>query len=93
MRDAVVEFNIRTRCVLRARDEDGKWWRVHGECKRCGVCCKKGEGCSELKFETLDGRPQASCKAEWSKPWRCAVYPNDPAYPLDEGCGYWWEAE
>lgn len=90
--NVVVEFDIRARTVLRARDADGKWWRLEGQCLRCGKCCEDGN-CPELKYETLDGKPQASCKVEWSKPWRCAVYPNDPHQELHEGCGYWWEAE
>lgn len=90
MDNVVVEFDIRDKRVLRARDTEGRWWRLMGHCLRCGKCCSD---CEQLKHETLNGRPQAVCAVHWVKPWHCAVSPNDPHESLVDGCGYWWEPD
>lgn len=44
-------------------------------------------------METVDDKLRARCAVEWSKPWRCAVWPNDPTEELPEGCGFRWIEE
>jgi hypothetical protein len=44
-------------------------------------------------FEVVDGKKIARCKAHFSKPFMCAIYPFDPYDPLPDGCGFSWEKE
>lgn len=59
-----------------------------GACHRCGACCVfDGVPCPHLAHETSDGVPQAVCRIEHDKPFRCVFWPL-PHHELPEGCGF-----
>ena len=88
----IVEFDYDTRTVVRAQDQSGEWWELHGKCLRCGKCCKEGAHCGgSFKWENVDDQRIAVCTAQWSKPWQCMLSPCDPGEKLEDGCGYRWQ--
>ena len=78
--------------VLEAEDKDGNWYKIMGNCLRCGKCCKE-VGCEYLYFESIENKNCACCKLQGrhgGKPWGCMIYPNDPNEALPDYCGYKW---
>jgi hypothetical protein len=63
-------------------------WILHGECSRCGGCCKD---CQHSGFETINGKKVSRCKIMWKKPAHCILYPRDPYDKLPKNCSYRWE--
>ncbi len=79
--------------VLRAQDKEGRWWRVDGECVRCGDCCTPASG-EFCQWRTIvDGLIFCSLQPEIMKPWNCAIVPRCPEIELPSTCGYTWTAE
>lgn len=90
----VVEFDVSKSQTIRAKDGDGRWWRLNGKCLRCGKCCTIGTTeCKQLEYERIDGVMLAKCKVQFFKPFSCFIYPDDPTRPLEDGCGFSWEIE
>ena len=65
--------------------------RRHGECRRCGACCKLGLRCRRLDE---DATP-ATCVRHESRPMNCRVFPIDERDLADRDlvcpdapCGY-----
>jgi len=77
--------------ILISKDE--KYWKILGDCNRCGQCCldvhfnewdgmKNETGkCNYLDYETVNDIGQYVCTKQWNKPYGCALYPFNP---LDE---------
>ena len=72
----------------------GQYWKVEGECNRCGECCEtyfpssweewKDEetgSCKYLVRETVDDKPMARCAKQWNKPSACLLFPFNPLDP------------
>jgi len=85
-----IELDYKRGKILRSKDKEGNWWKLEGECKRCGRCCGDNEGglCKHLIFE--DGIAVCKINKLWNKPGRCVLHPYSPDRKLFQGCGYKW---
>jgi len=93
----VVEFDRDSERVIRAQDNNGEWWKLEGECRRCGQCCRDyPEPCEHLDYEIVNNMKLAKCKIQrggLGKPWGCMVYPRNPDEALYPDCGFRWIKE
>ena len=93
----IIQIETYTWKISRALGLDGNWYRLEGQCNRCGVCCKTNRpDCPYLFYEEVDGAKLAGCKIQWDKFASCSCYPDEPDNPdrpLLPGCGYKWVKE
>jgi len=68
----------------------------HGECARCGTCCKLLFNCVFLD----ESQSPSLCKIHNSRPMNCRIFPVDREDLLDRDivdrskrCGYYFESE
>lgn len=99
----LVDFTETTRGNVKLVKLKNETWALHGECSRCGECCKTGGmplkeiadkngRCIKLDFEFQNGKKMAKCTAPYeSRPAFCFLYPRDPYAKLNEGCAFKWE--
>jgi hypothetical protein len=86
-------FGYKNHVVVYSVDKDhtifvminGKYWKVLGECSKCGECC---EGCEYLVKETVDGVVQYRCKIQHKKPVDCALFPCTPDKKNTPNCTF-----
>ena len=86
-----IELDYKRGKILRSKDKEGNWWRLEGECGRCGRCCGNNEGglCKHLIVHE-DGITECKINKLWNKPGRCILHPYDPDKELFKGCAYRW---
>ena len=68
----------------------------HGECARCGTCCKLLFKCPFLD----ETQTPSMCKVHNTRPFNCRIFPVDRADIADKNlvdstkrCGYYFESE
>lgn len=82
--------------AFRKKEVERRLSQRHGDCTRCGACCKLLFRCPA--YDETDGNPK--CLIYNDRPGVCGLFPLDPKDLRDRDltmpgtkCGYWFDGE